>query len=83
IGEWVLSTAFAQAKAWHDSGFSFLSVAVNLSSRQFQQQGLADQVALILRQSGLSPTALELELTESMAMSGDSTTLETLNDLRQ
>lgn len=83
IGEWVLETACAQGRAWYDSGFTDISVAVNLSSRQFQQQRVADLVSRVLRNTQLPPRLLELELTESVAMSGDQATLTTLNDLRE
>lgn len=82
IGEWVLQTACAQAKAWHDTGFSNVTMAVNLSSRQFQNQNVADLVSRILRETELVPSLLELELTESLAMSGDEATLNTLLELR-
>jgi EAL domain-containing protein (putative c-di-GMP-specific phosphodiesterase class I) len=49
IGEWVLRTACAQSKAWQEAGFAPLSLAVNLSARQFQQQNLARVVARILQ----------------------------------
>lgn len=82
IGEWVLQTACQQGRAWYESGFRDLTVAVNLSSRQFQQQSVADLVSRVLRTTQLPPQLLELELTESVAMSGDHATLSTLNDLR-
>lgn len=83
IGEWVLVEACRQARYWYDTGYSDLSVAVNLSSRQFQQPGMSDLVARVLRETGLPSHLLELELTESMAMTGTDSTLATLNDLRQ
>jgi diguanylate cyclase (GGDEF)-like protein len=83
IGEWVLYTACDQARRWADAGYQNLTVAVNLSSRQFQQQKIADLVSRILRATRLSPELLELELTESLAMSGEGGTAETLHELRQ
>jgi diguanylate cyclase (GGDEF)-like protein len=68
LGEWVLRTACAQAKAWQDQGFPPLRVAVNLSARQFQQPNLVDLVSQILRETKLDPVYLELEITESIAM---------------
>lgn len=82
IGEWVLMTACDQARIWHDNGFTNITMAVNLSSRQFQQQKIADVISSALRHTGLAPNKLELELTESVAMSGDDSTLITLNELR-
>jgi len=82
IGEWVLQTACEQARSWYDNGFTDLTVAVNLSSRQFQGQNVADLVSRILRNTNLPAHLLELELTESVAMSGDEATVTTLRDLQ-
>ena len=68
IGEWVLSAACTQARDWQASGLPPLSVAVNLSARQFQQKNLVEVVARSLRESRLDPQYLELEITESTAM---------------
>jgi EAL domain-containing protein (putative c-di-GMP-specific phosphodiesterase class I) len=57
-----------QTKAWHDEGFFPLSIAVNLSGRQFQHHYLPDTVAAVLEATGLAPEFLELEITESVAM---------------
>ncbi|MCP2014659.1 diguanylate cyclase (GGDEF)-like protein/PAS domain S-box-containing protein [Deinococcus sp. HSC-46F16] len=67
IGAWVLRQACAQAVAWAALAPE-LRVAVNLSARQFQQPELAETVTRALRESGLEPGRLELELTESMLM---------------
>ncbi len=68
IGEWVLRTACVQAKAWQDQGFPPLPVSVNLSPRQFRQKNLVETIAGWLRDTGLDPRFLELEITESMIM---------------
>ncbi len=68
LGQWVLQSACAQAKSWRDRGYPPLRVAVNLSARQFRQQDLVPQVLDILTQTGLAPTWLDLEITESLAM---------------
>lgn len=68
IGKWVLRTACAQNKAWQDQGLAPLSVAVNISVRQFQQSDLVETVIGILAETGLEPCFLELEITESIAM---------------
>jgi diguanylate cyclase (GGDEF)-like protein/PAS domain S-box-containing protein len=65
VGKWVMQTACWQARRWHDAGLS-TRVAVNLSVRQFNQQGIVDEVAEILEETGLPPHLLEIELTESM-----------------
>jgi predicted signal transduction protein with EAL and GGDEF domain len=68
IGEWVLATACAQVRTWQRLGLDAVPVAVNLSARQFRKSDLAETVHRILRESGIAPRMLELELTESMIM---------------
>jgi len=68
IGEWVLRTACTQNKAWQLAGLPAMAVAVNLSARQFEAQDMVALTALVLRETGLDPGYLELELTESAAM---------------
>ncbi|MCF6291375.1 MAG: EAL domain-containing protein [Desulfobacterales bacterium] len=67
IGEYVLKTACEQARSWQEAGFS-LSVAVNLSPRQFRREDLVDTVAAVLEETGLPPERLELEITEGVVM---------------
>ncbi|WP_246469512.1 bifunctional diguanylate cyclase/phosphodiesterase [Cohnella nanjingensis] len=66
IGEWVLYEACRQAKSWQDEGLPPMRVAVNISSRQFQQSNLLEAVSRVLHDTGLEPQYLELELTESI-----------------
>jgi len=68
IGEWVLREACIQAKRWLDAGYGPLTMAVNLSPRQFRQKNLVQMVAAILAETGLPPDCLELEITESTMM---------------
>jgi diguanylate cyclase (GGDEF)-like protein/PAS domain S-box-containing protein len=68
IGEWVLRTACMAARAWREQGLPPLTVAVNLSARQFTKQNLVVDIASVLRDSGLDARLLELEITESMIM---------------
>ena len=82
IGEWVLRTACAQAKAWHDAGFSNLTVAVNMSAKQFQQQDVPSLVRDVLRATGFPARCLELELTESALMHDADTTVETMRRIK-
>jgi len=69
IGEWVLATACVRNKAWQDQGLTNLSIAVNLSARQFADPLLLPKLTRIIHASGLEPSSLELEITESMVMS--------------
>lgn len=82
IGTWVLRTACAQNRARQDAGHEAVTVAVNLSARQFLDPTLADTVAPILKETGLPPQYLELEVTESAAMHSVELAVTTLNSLR-
>ena len=66
IGKWVLRTACAQAVAWQRAGLPPVPIAVNMSARQFNDDGLLDDLRTILAETGLAPQMLELELTEGM-----------------
>jgi len=68
IGAWVLRQACKQNKAWQKAGLPPLTMAVNLSARQFHNRDLLNQVREVLAESGLEARFLELELTESMIM---------------
>jgi len=68
IGRWVLKAACAQCVAWQRLGLPPLGMAVNLSPRQFKDPGLAQDVTEALRESGMEPRLLELEITEGMIM---------------
>ena len=82
IGEWVLKTACAQMKAWHETGLPRVSVSVNLSARQFKQPNLVDVIAQVLHQTGLDASFLDLELTESMTMDNVEVAVVTLGKLK-
>ena len=82
IGDWVLETACRQARAWRDAGLPPLQLAVNLSGRQLWQTDLPERIAAILRETGLPPQSLELELTESMIMGHEAQAVERLGLLR-
>ncbi|HEY3268781.1 MAG TPA: EAL domain-containing protein [Armatimonadota bacterium] len=84
IGRWVLQEACAQMRAWHDlrPDSARLHVAVNLSARQFQDHSLVEDVARVLRSTGISPQALTLEITESVIMEEAESTIATLTALK-
>ena len=69
IGEWVLRTAARQLKDWMNQGLGRFAMAVNLSAVQFRDASLSTLVASVLHELALPPDCLELELTESAAMS--------------
>ncbi len=82
IGEWVLRTACARLQRWMDAGLPKTRVSVNLSPLQFKQKNLAETVAAALRDSGLPPECLELELTESMLMQDAESTIAILQKIK-
>jgi len=68
IGEWVLKSAIAQSRAWHAEGVPEATFAVNLSARQFLDTDIVATVDTAMRDAGLPPGVLELELTESISI---------------
>jgi len=83
LGRWVLQTACDQIRTWQEMGFRDLSVAVNLSTRQFQQTDLVQQVSEALASSAIEPSALDLEITETNAMQNADVSISTLWDLKK
>ena len=84
MGRLVMGAACARCKAWNDVGWPDLKVAVNISARQFAQPGLLETVRDVLRDTGLAPERLILELTESLVMSdpvGAQAVLTDINEL--
>jgi diguanylate cyclase len=82
LGEWVLKTACTQAKVWQDAGFSPLRIAVNLSGHQFNQPNLSGLVIDTLKETGLNPSYLELEITESALMHNPESAIAILGELK-
>lgn len=82
IGEWVLRTACAQAKAWQRTGLSSLCVAVNVSAKQLKENRFSDMVDKILRDTGLDPQYLELEITEGILVEDTETSSQLLTNLK-
>jgi EAL domain-containing protein (putative c-di-GMP-specific phosphodiesterase class I) len=84
IGRWVLEEAGRQAREWQEwcSNDPPPIVGVNLSLRQFQHPGLVEEIARILRETGLDPGNLALEITESVAMHDEGSTIATLEELK-
>jgi len=82
IGEWILRTACKQNKAWQQAGLPPIRVTVNISSVQFSQKGFVKMVGKVLKESGLDPHYLELELTETILMQTTNTAVATLKALK-
>ena len=83
IGQWVLRTACAQQVAWSACGLGDITIAVNLSAVQFQQAALLDTIRTIVRETGVDPARMELELTESTAMQQAENAVGTFNQLKE
>lgn len=81
IGQWVLAEACAQSANWRASGLPDLTIAVNVSARQLGSGSLPDIVERTLRETGMPPRLLELELTESALLGSGTRTLGLLDDL--
>lgn len=83
LGYWVLREACRQNKEWQNNGYDPVIVSVNLSAKQFHSKDLVRNVEQILHETGLSPQYLELEITESVAMTNEESIIYTLQGLRQ
>lgn len=82
IGKFVLRTACMQTKKWQEAGLNITSIAVNLSSRQLEHEGLVDEIYRVIDNAGLSPQCLELEITESTIMQNPEEAKRTLLELK-
>ncbi len=68
LGNWVLKKVCEKIKGWHEMGFSYLKVSVNLSAYQFRKGDIVEDIAKILWDTQIAPYSLDLELTESVLM---------------
>ena len=82
IGRWVLKTVCSQSVAWQRQGLPRLSIAVNLTARQFTDEHLLQDVTSILKATGMDPRLLELEVTESLLIQDVENTLQILTGLK-
>jgi len=83
IGQYVLEQAIKQTEKWHEMGFSDLVIGVNLSSRQFSNPTLSEDIGTLLLDSTLDAKYLDLEITESLAMSRADKNIRILNNLKK
>jgi EAL domain-containing protein (putative c-di-GMP-specific phosphodiesterase class I) len=83
IGAWVLREACAQARAWVDAGLPVMTMAVNVSAKQFENENFMRDIFAILDETGLDPRCLQLELTESVLMRRAELTASKLLTLRE
>lgn len=82
VGEWVIDKVCAQLNAWHAEGLNSITVAVNVSAKQFQHEDLASVVQRALRLHNVDPHCLELELTETAVMASPERAIELLGKLK-
>jgi EAL domain-containing protein (putative c-di-GMP-specific phosphodiesterase class I) len=82
IDQWVLYQACLQIKEWKDQGYKPVKIAVNLSMLQFQQKNLLNIVRSILKETGIDPSYLEIELTERVIMDDPEMALKNIQRLK-
>lgn len=83
LGEWVLQEAMEQLRRWQNTQLSGVSLALNLSEYQVRHPGFMDRLAAIVRESGMSPVMMDLELTESLVMEDVETSQKLLHRLQE
>lgn len=83
IGEWVLREACKQNKKWHDTGWSDIQMAVNMSVSQLKQSNIVTTIESLLSETQLDPRFLEIEITESISMVTEEEKIKQLFDLKE
>jgi len=81
LDEWVLKNACTQLKNWQELGYTNFHIAVNLSARQFNEKHLPEIIQNVLMETGLDPSYLELEITETCPMKNPDLTESILREL--
>lgn len=82
MGEWVERTAAGRMREWQER-FGFMVLAINISARQFHQRDLCERLVSIVTEAGLTPQAIEVEITESMALFDAEYAVETIHALKR
>lgn len=81
LGEWVIRTACKQIKTWRSEGLTNVCIAVNISAQQFAQKNLVNIVEQNIKEAGIPPESLELEITESALMNDMDLVVQTMKEL--
>ena len=81
VGEWAIHTACVQHRTWLEAGLPSIRIAVNLSARQVRERDFVPMVSRILRETGVGPEGLEIEITESMPMTDADNAVQALGEL--
>jgi diguanylate cyclase (GGDEF)-like protein len=83
LGEWILRRVCVQARAWQDQGRAPIRLGINLSARQLQDQDILDTIRGILAETGVDPSTLVMELTESVLMRPDGQVADSIRALAE
>ncbi|GAI41337.1 unnamed protein product, partial [marine sediment metagenome] len=83
LGDWIIHEACKAAATWAEQTSEPIAVSVNISARQFKDQGFIESVHSALEVSKLAPELLELEITEQLLIGDDDSALETIRDLQE
>lgn len=83
IGLWVLRTACAQLKAWHDNNLPLIKMSINISECQLKQDDVVKTIKQVLQETNLDPKYLEIELAERVFLSSGNTILSKLLELKE
>jgi diguanylate cyclase (GGDEF)-like protein/PAS domain S-box-containing protein len=84
LGQYVMETACAQLAAWQGKpGFEHLTLAVNVSAKQFYQADFVESVLATVEKTGINPQLLELELTEGLLLDNVNEVIQKMNDLKK
>ncbi len=82
LGEWIIKQVCIQAKKWHDMGYKLTS-GVNISGKQFNQSQVVDVIKKCIKETGVDPKYIELELTESVIMKDVDRTIDIFNQFKE
>ena len=83
IGKWVLKTVCAQSMAWQKQGLPAIRMSINLSPRQAEDDNLINDIKAILKNTGMAPNLLELEISESMVMHNPTLMISVLAEIKK
>ncbi|MFO0689733.1 MAG: EAL domain-containing protein [Myxococcota bacterium] len=83
LGQWVFRRVCEQARRWREECRATIRIGVNVSGKQIREPGMVEMVRQALEESGVAPTQVELEITESTIMQDDALTTQTLRELKE
>lgn len=83
LGQWVFSNVCEQARRWREEWGATIRIGVNVSGKQIREPGMIEMVREALETTGVAPTQIELEITESTIMQDDALTTQTLRELKE